>query len=101
MIKQRLTVGKLSQAKFPGCEIGVGKAKPVPINVNCSEIIRSLGVEQMKFADRARADDLSDVARHNFAGLRFARLIADRDAPPSFNQLRDVSLGCMKGDAAH
>src|SRR5690349_19631928 len=100
MIKQRLTIGKLSQAKFAGGEIGVGKAKRVAINVNRSEIIRAFGVEQMKFTDRAGANNLSDVARHNFAGLRFARLIADRDATPSFNQLRDVGLGCMKGDAA-
>src|SRR5205823_5215744 len=47
------------------------------------------------------SDDLRDLARDDFPWLRFARLIANRDAAPSLNELRDVTLRRVIWHAAH
>ena len=61
--------------------------------INGSEIVRSFGIEQIQFADRPRSDDLGDIARNDFARLRFAGLIANRYSPPRLDQFCNVCLG--------
>src|SRR2546430_1631196 len=59
------------------------------------------GFKQIEIADRARTDNLRDIARDNFTRLRFARLIADCDATPRLDQLRDITLCRVIWHAAH
>ena len=76
---------QLGEAKFAGGEIGISETETFVVGVNGAEIIRPLGIEQIQFAHGPSADDLSDIARNDFARLRFAHLIADRNTSPGFD----------------
>ena len=100
-VEKRLSILQLRQAELAGGEIGVGKAKTAVVDVNRAEIIRAFRFEQIELAHRSRADDLGDVARNNFARLRLARLIADRDAPSGLDQLGNITWRRVIRHAAH
>ena len=80
-----MSILELGEAELARGQIGVSEAKTVVVDVNCAEIIRALGIEQIEFAHRAGANNLGDVARNNFPRLRLARLIADRHPPAGFD----------------
>ena len=83
---------QLRQSELACAQIGIREAKNVTIGENRAEIIRAFRFEQIEVAHCTRADDLGDIARDDFAGLRFAGLIADRDAPAGLDELGNVVL---------
>ena len=87
--------------KFAGAQIGVGKPENAILKINRAEIIRPVRFEQVQLADRAGRDDLRDLARDDFARLRLARLIANRDPPSRLDELRDVTWRRVIRHAAH
>ena len=97
-----MSILHFGQPELTRAEIGVCETERIAIGIDRAQIIGALRIEQVKFANRARADDLRDFAVDNLAArLRLARLIADRDAPARLNQLCDVSLRGMIWHAAH
>src|SRR5690349_11382210 len=95
LIEQRVGIAQLDNSKFPGSEIGVGKAKQLVIEEDGAEVIRSLRFEKAEIAYRPGADDLRDFAGNDLAGLRVTGLITDRDTSSGLDQLRDVTLRGM------
>src|SRR4029453_2020487 len=101
VIEQRLSILRLRQPELARAQVRVCEAKHATIDVNGAEIIRALGFEKIEIAYRACADDLSNVTRNDLARLRFARLVADRDAAACLDQLCDITLRCMVWNSAH
>ena len=100
-VEQRRVGGHFGQPKFTRAQVGIGEAKPPLARMDRAEVIGALRFEQIQLADRARADDLGDLARDDLAGLRFARLVANRHAAAGFDQLRNVVLRRVIRHAAH
>ena len=96
-----MSILQLSDSELACAEVRVSKAKNARICVHGADIICTLRLEQIEIAYRACADDLSDISRNDLSGLRLACLIADGHAPPSPDQLRDVSLRSMIRHTAH
>ena len=69
--------------------------------VNRGQIVRAFWLQQVKLAHCPGADNLRDIARHNFSWLRFARLIANRDSFSGFDQLRNIILRSMIRHSTH
>ena len=91
----------LRQPELACAQVCIGESKHAAIGKDRAEIIRTFGFQQIEVAHRACTDDLGDVARDDFTGLRLAGLIADRDPAPGLDQFRNVTLRRVIRHATH
>ncbi len=101
IVHQRADIARLRDPKLTGAQLGIGEAKNAILKINGAEIIRPVGFEQVHLAHGAGRDDLRDLARDDLPRLRFARLVANRDAPPRLDELRDVTWRRVVRHPAH
>ncbi len=101
IVHQRDDGARFGHPKFAGAQFRVGKAEPPFVKINRPEIIRPVRFQQIELAHCSRRNDLGDLPIHDFPRLRFARLIADGNAPSGLDELCDVTLRRVIRHAAH
>ena len=102
MVEQRFPILPLGQSKLARAEIGIRKTEHTTFGIDCTEIIRALGVKPAYFAYRPGTDDLCDFTIDNFsAGLRRTHLVTNGDTPARLDQFANVPGSRMIGNAAH
>src|SRR4029077_13932710 len=69
-VEQGLSILQFGKPEFACGQVCVSKTKFAGVSVNCAEIISAFRFEQVEVANRARGDDLGDVAGNNFSRLR-------------------------------
>ena len=94
--------GKGGTAELTGRELAEGDAGAVPGEEDGADVVATLLGEHGAVRDGAGGDDADHVALHQALGQsRVLQLLADGDLVALGDELGDVTLGAVIGDAAH
>ena len=100
-IRQLTRVGEFSHLEFSGGVIDECEPQPPALTIYRRKVVGPVAVEQVQVINRACAEDLSNLTRHQFARHGLGRLLGDGDTLATLDQLGDIALRGMIGNAAH
>ncbi len=101
LVEKAARFRNLHEPKLACAQVRIGKAVNSIFVEDRSEVIGTLRFQQIEIAHGAGANDLRDIPVDDLALLRFARLVADRDAAAGLDQLGDVTRRGVIRHAAH
>jgi hypothetical protein len=87
--------------EFAGGEIEPGGVEAGFVEGEGAEVVVARGVELVGGQGRARTEDTRELAFDEFAGFGGLGLVADGDFFPGGEELADVVVGRVKGQAGH
>jgi len=99
---ETLCAGGFLNPERTGREIEHRETEMVTVANQPGQIVVAASVERGFVENHAGGDDSRHLALHNaFGGGGVFHLLADRDFFAGFNQLSQITLRCVEGDAAH